>query len=58
MTVLRAQHPNLPAIALSGYGRDEDLVRGREAGFSAYLTKPVEFRQLEEAIERATRRSA
>jgi DNA-binding response OmpR family regulator len=29
------------AIALSGYGQDEDRERGLEAGFAHYLVKPV-----------------
>ena len=40
---LRAEHPNhLPMmIAISGYGEEEDKQAAREAGFDAYLTKPV-----------------
>jgi signal transduction histidine kinase len=38
-------------IALSGYGTDQDIERSREAGFACHLTKPVDFRRLEEAIE-------
>ena len=33
-------------IALTGYGRDEDIARAREAGFDAHLTKPVDFKDL------------
>lgn len=33
-------------IALTGYGRDEDKERTREAGFDYHLTKPVELDQL------------
>lgn len=38
----------LKGIALSGYG--EDMSRGQEAGFLAYLTKPISFDQLQELI--------
>ncbi len=38
------------AIALSGYGMEEDVQLGREAGFAAHLTKPVNFEQLEFCI--------
>jgi DNA-binding response OmpR family regulator len=31
---------------LSGYGTEADIVASREAGFSAHLTKPVEFDRL------------
>ncbi len=50
MEKLRAAH-GLRGIALSGYGMDEDLRRSREAGFGAHLTKPVDFGQLERALE-------
>jgi PAS domain S-box-containing protein len=30
-------------IAVTGYGREEDVRRAREAGFDRHLTKPVEF---------------
>ena len=33
-------------IAISGYGRDEDFVRSREAGFDHHFVKPVEFKAL------------
>ena len=39
-------------IALTGYGRDEDVARTREAGFAAHLTKPVDVTRLLETIER------
>ncbi len=40
---LRSRGQRLPAIALSGYGQEEDVNRSREAGFNAHLTKPVDF---------------
>jgi CheY-like chemotaxis protein len=43
----------LPAIALSGYGMDSDLQRSAQAGFLEHLVKPVNARQLEDAIARA-----
>jgi PAS domain S-box-containing protein len=52
---LRARQP-IPAIALTGYGMEEDIERCRDAGFAAHLTKPVDFRDLEQAIRRATSR--
>jgi len=51
METLRAAH-GLRGIALSGYGMDDDLRRSEEAGFSAHLTKPIDFAQLERALER------
>ncbi|WP_233863358.1 hybrid sensor histidine kinase/response regulator [Paraburkholderia adhaesiva] len=41
-----------PAIALTGFGTDEDVRRCLDAGFTAHLTKPVNFEQLERLIER------
>ncbi|MBE2283861.1 MAG: response regulator [Prosthecobacter sp.] len=43
---------DVPGIAMSGYGMDNDLQRSREAGFSEHLTKPVEFAALRRAIVR------
>ena len=43
------------AIALSGYGMEEDLTRSREAGFDEHLVKPVNPRDLEDSIRRVTR---
>ena len=40
----------LPAIALTGYGMEEDIRRSREAGFTAHLTKPIDFAKLEAMI--------
>lgn len=47
---LRAQGQKLPAIALSGYGQQEDVNRSREAGFDAHLVKPVDFEQFYKII--------
>ncbi|SDE07840.1 hypothetical protein SAMN05421548_13220 [Paraburkholderia lycopersici] len=43
----------VPAIALTGFGTDDDVRRSVEAGFTAHLTKPVNFEQLERLIEEA-----
>jgi len=42
----------IPAIALSGYGTDEDIRTSLEAGFTEHLTKPVSFQALRAAVER------
>ena len=47
----RSRHPFL-AIAMSGFGTDEDLRSSHHAGFAQHLTKPVEFDILHEAIAR------
>ena len=43
MRRLRAGAGRSPAIALTGYGMEEDIRRSREAGFAAHLTKPIDF---------------
>jgi CheY-like chemotaxis protein len=40
------------AIALSGFGRDADVRRSREAGFLEHLVKPVNMQKLHEVIQR------
>lgn len=37
----------LKGIALSGFGMEDDMRVGKEAGFDYHLTKPVEFQKLE-----------
>lgn len=44
----------LPAIAMSGYGSEEDVLASREAGFAAHLTKPVDLTRLLAAVRGAT----
>jgi signal transduction histidine kinase/CheY-like chemotaxis protein len=41
----------LPGIALSGFGTEHDVSKARAAGFAEHLTKPINFEQLEEAIQ-------
>jgi signal transduction histidine kinase len=38
-------------VALTGYGRDDDVKRAREAGFDEHLLKPATLEQLRAAIE-------
>jgi CheY-like chemotaxis protein len=41
-----------PGIAMSGFGSEEDVRASRSAGFAEHLTKPINYRTLEEAIQR------
>lgn len=41
-----------PAIALSGFGMEDDIQRSREVGFVEHLTKPVDAAYLEQVILR------
>ncbi|MBN8422798.1 MAG: response regulator [Verrucomicrobia bacterium] len=51
MRQLRALQPDLPGIALSGYGMEKDLKEARAAGFAAHLVKPVALDQLRAFLE-------
>ena len=37
-------------VAVTGYGRSDDRLRARDAGFDDHLTKPVEFALLERTL--------
>ena len=41
-----------PAIALSGFGMEEDVAQSESSGFDVHLTKPVNFHNLEAAIRK------
>jgi CheY-like chemotaxis protein len=55
----RLRKENLPhpayAIAVSGYGRDEDRARSRAAGFRHHLLKPFDPSDLDAMLEEAAR---
>jgi len=40
-------------VALTGFGTDEDIRRGREAGFDFHLTKPVDVHELRSILDQA-----
>jgi signal transduction histidine kinase len=50
MKRLRQEGP-VRAIAVSGYGMDQDVQKSHDAGFLAHITKPVDFPKLENVIE-------
>jgi PAS domain S-box-containing protein len=39
-------------VALTGYGREEDMARSREAGFDHHLVKPVDVATLQKVLAR------
>jgi PAS domain S-box-containing protein len=48
---LRAEHgADLKLIALTGYGREDDRLRSRSAGFDRHMTKPVEPPRLRDML--------
>jgi len=44
---------NIPVVVVSAKGTPADIKRGLEAGAKIYLTKPVGFQELKEAVTRA-----
>ena len=52
---VRAKNLAIPGIAITGYGMDHDVQSSLEAGFSAHLTKPVDFDALETTMRRLVR---
>ena len=41
---------NIRLVAVTGYGRTDDRLRARDAGFDDHLTKPVELAVLDRAL--------
>jgi PAS domain S-box-containing protein len=60
LDLLRSIGPgrSAPAIALTGYGSEEDRKMCLEAGFLLHLTKPVETRYLGDAIRNVIQRQS
>jgi signal transduction histidine kinase/CheY-like chemotaxis protein/PAS domain-containing protein len=52
MKELRDLH-HLKGIALTGYGTEDDIARGREVGFVAHLTKPIGIVELDRTLASA-----
>ena len=48
----KRKHPVM-GVALTGFGMEEDIRRGREAGFDFHLTKPVDFHELRMVLDQA-----
>ena len=42
---------NVPVVALTGFGRNDDIERARAAGFYSHLTKPLNLRALTVVLE-------
>ncbi|MDN7745544.1 response regulator [Burkholderia multivorans] len=55
-TTLRRDGVDIPMIALTGHAREEDMRMATEAGFDAYLTKPIDTAHLVAAIEKLVHR--
>jgi CheY-like chemotaxis protein len=49
---IKAAHPLISVVALSGYGSAEDKQRALGAGFDAHMVKPVDFDVLKQLMNR------
>ncbi len=49
---IKATHPWIVVVALSGYGRPEDRQRAAASGFDAHLVKPVDYDALRQLMTR------
>jgi two-component system, chemotaxis family, CheB/CheR fusion protein len=58
MRQIRAAHPNVQGVALSGYGAESDIEKSRAAGFIGHLIKPISIESLNDALEKLSRRSS
>ena len=56
MRVIRSRR-SIPGIAVSGFTSPEDIAQSRAAGFALHLTKPIDLRRLQQAIEELTARA-
>jgi DNA-binding NtrC family response regulator len=53
MGQIKAKHPDLPVILLTGHGSVADAERGMEEGAFDYLMKPIDIEELVEKISSA-----
>ena len=49
----RPELADVRLVALSGYGNQTDVAAALEAGFDEHVTKPAEFKRLEQILARA-----
>ena len=49
---LKAAHPDLRGVVLSGYGMDSDLERSRSLGIAEHLIKPLNLDRLIAVLDR------
>ena len=48
----RGNNFTVPAVALTGFGMEEDVAKSREAGFTEHLTKPINFQRLQMLVQK------
>jgi CheY-like chemotaxis protein len=44
---------HIKAIALTGFGTEQDVQRSKEAGFDFHLVKPINFQELRSALDQS-----
>jgi PAS domain S-box-containing protein len=44
---------NIKAIALTGFGTEQDVQRSKEAGFDFHLVKPINFQELQTVLDQS-----
>jgi CheY-like chemotaxis protein len=49
---MRARHPHIRLVALTGWSQEEDVRRTNAAGFAAHLSKPVSPAELTALLRR------
>jgi len=54
-TRLRASHPEVPVVVITGYGTEDNERRAREVGVAEFLRKPLSPETIVESAERAIR---
>jgi len=54
----RALSGELPVVALSGYGREQDRARSAQAGFAAHLVKPADPAEVHAKLSQLLSRAA
>jgi PAS domain S-box-containing protein len=42
----------VPAVALTGFGMEEDIAKSRDAGFTEHITKPINFQRLQMVVQK------
>ena len=50
---IKAEHPDTQAVMLTAYGEVETAVAAMQAGAFHYLTKPINFQEVAEVVDRA-----
>jgi CheY-like chemotaxis protein len=58
MSELHLRNKDLQGIALTGYGTEQDIGKGRAAGFGIHLTKPIRAQSLDNALAEISSRLA